>query len=229
MLYIPVVFIVGYLFGSVPFGLLLTKWAGYGDIREIGSGNIGATNVLRTGNRALAALTLLFDGGKGAFAILASFYIIAPLFFPSCMAIDCVPGFACTCYPDNIPVLFSAMAGFGAVTGHCLPVWLKFKGGKGVATTLGTLLAAVPFAGLAACATWLAMAFIFRISSLSALTALAIAPIVTGFVYGWVPAGICLLISALVWYRHKDNIKRLLKGEEPKIGKKKEQEEARSA
>ena len=110
------------------------------------------------------------------------------------------------------------LAGFFAILGHCFPVWLKFKGGKGVATTLGVLLAAVPYAGLAACATWLLIAFLFKYSSLAALIAVAVAPVVTLFVYGPTSSFICLLITLLVWWRHKENIKRLLNGTEPKIG-----------
>ncbi|MCB9988504.1 MAG: glycerol-3-phosphate 1-O-acyltransferase PlsY [Rhodospirillales bacterium] len=204
-----VFFFLAYLIGSIPFGLLLTRIAGLGDIRQIGSGNIGATNVLRTGNKKLAALTLLLDGGKGAAVVL-----LYSALYPYTPSQDSAP-----------PGLFIAtylLIGFLAILGHNFPVWLKFRGGKGVATTLGVLLAAVPWAGVAACLVWLTTAFISRISSLSALVALAIAPVVTFFVYGAEPAGICLLITALGYTRHKDNIKRLLKGEEPKIGKKKD-------
>ncbi len=188
--------LLGYLIGSIPFGLVLCYIFGYGDIRKIGSGNIGATNVLRTGNKPLALATLVLDSGKGAAAVALAVY-----FF------------------DFHPALITAL---GAVLGHCFPVWLKFKGGKGVATTLGTLLAAVPFTGLIACATWLVTAAAFRYSSLSALTALALAPVTAFFLYGVPASVIAFLIAAIVWYRHKDNINRLLKGEEPKIGKKKE-------
>ncbi len=185
--------ILGYLLGSIPFGLLLAKLAGHGDIRNIGSGNIGATNVLRTGNKKLAILTLLLDGSKGAFAI-----------------------FITGTFVNQESAL---IAGIFAIIGHCYPVWLKFKGGKGVATALGVFLAAVPFAGAIACATWLTTALISKTSSLSALIAVLTVPLVTFFVYGPAPATIALLITALIWWRHKDNIKRLIKGEEPKIGK----------
>lgn len=121
----------------------------------------------------------------------------------------------------NFEFTSAAWLGLLAILGHCFPIWLKFKGGKGVATALGVLLAAVPYAGLSACATWLLMAFIFKYSSLAALVALAVAPVVTLFVYGAHPAGVCALIALLVWARHAANIKRLLKGEEPKIGAKK--------
>ncbi|MCD8519863.1 MAG: glycerol-3-phosphate 1-O-acyltransferase PlsY [Alphaproteobacteria bacterium] len=202
-------FLMAYLIGSIPFGLVLTKLAGYGDIRQIGSGNIGATNVLRTGNKLLALATLILDSGKGAFAVIVVglFYNIHHFYFPAE-------------YPWD-PAIIMALTGLFAILGHCFPVWLKFKGGKGVATTIGTLLAAVPYAGLAACIVWLLMAFTFRISSLAALTAMAAAPLVTLYFYGVTPAVICALITILVFWRHKDNIKRLLKGEEPRIGKKK--------
>ncbi len=194
--------ILGYIIGSIPFGFILTKVFIKTDIRAIGSGNIGATNVLRTGNKKLALATLLLDAGKGAILI-AVMYVYALQF-------------------GSIAVM---LAGLGAIFGHCFPIWLKFKGGKGVATALGVLLTAVPYAGLAACATWLITAKITKISSLSALIAVLVAPIVTLFIYGAVPAGICALIALLVWVRHKDNIKRILNGEEPKIGEKKKEEE----
>ena len=184
-----------YLLGSTPFGLLLCKIFGYGDIRTIGSGNIGATNVLRTGNKPLAFATLILDSGKGLLAVVISALIIGEF-----GAHD-----------------FLLVCGFAAILGHCYPIWLKFKGGKGVATTLGTLLAAVPLAGVAACVTWLVVALVFKISSLSALVALGVAPIVVFFVYGSAPAVICVLISGLVFWKHRENIKRLLNGTEPKI------------
>lgn len=186
--------VTGYLIGSIPFGLLLSKFFGYGDIRKIGSGNIGATNVLRTGNKKLAALTLLLDGLKGFCAV---FLLSAPDFL-------------------------QVSVGLCAIIGHCFPVWLKFKGGKGVATALGVLLAAVPYAGLAACSVWLAAAFLFKISSLAALLAFLVAPLVTLIFYGVTPAFVCALITLLIFMRHRANISRLIKGEEPKIGKKKE-------
>ena len=187
--------IAGYLIGSIPFGLLLTKMAGYGDIRNIGSGNIGATNVLRTGNKKLAALTLLLDGGKGAAAVLLA---------------QCV-----MTYDAGLA------AALGAFLGHLFPVWLKFRGGKGVATTLGILLALEPCLGLACCFIWLAMAMLFRYSSLSALVAVALAPVYA--IWLGTPAMIWfgIGVAILCWLRHHENIRRLLKGEEPKIGKKK--------
>ena len=185
--------LAGYLLGSIPFGLLLTRLAGLGDIRRIGSGNIGATNVLRTGHKVLAALTLLLDGGKGAAAVLL----------------------AGRMGPD-----MAVLAGAGAVVGHLLPVWLRFRGGKGVATGLGVLLAAAWPAGLAACATWLAVALLFRYSSLAALLAFLLAPL-----YAWQladpqQAQLAGFVALLVWLRHIANIRRLLRGEEPKIGAK---------
>lgn len=185
----------GYLFGSIPFGLVLCYLAGYGDIRKIGSGNIGATNVLRTGNKLLAFLTLLLDSSKGLIAVL-----LAAAFF------------------DKHAMFGAAL---GAVLGHNFPIWLKFKGGKGVATTIGTFLALSWPVGLATCGAWLVTAAITRISSLSALIALALAPI---FVASFgEPKQVYLvgLISLIGWIRHKDNITRILNGTEPKIGKKK--------
>ncbi len=190
--YLLAAFLGGYLLGSIPFGLLLARLAGLGDIRSIGSGSIGATNVLRTGRKGLAAATLLLDGGKGAGAVL-----LAGLWGPD-------------------PQL---MAALGAVLGHIFPFWLRFQGGKGVATVLGVLLALAWQAGLAACATWLAVAGLLRYSSLAALVALAAAPL-----YVWLftrdlqLVELIAVLAAMVWIRHRVNIARLLKGEEPKIG-----------
>ncbi len=186
---------LGYLLGSVPFGLVLVRMAGLGDIRKLGSGNIGATNVLRTGRKDLALATLLLDSGKGAIAVLVA----------SHWGLQAEMG-----------------AAFGAFLGHLFPVWLKFKGGKGVATTLGILLAFVPFAGLAACLTWAATAAVTRISSLSALMAMLLAPFFTAWFYR---PELCWLIGTMaiiVWYKHKENIRRIIAGTEPKIGKKKD-------
>jgi len=187
--------LIGYLLGSVPFGLVLTKAAGLGDIRAIGSGNIGATNVLRTGRKGLALATLLLDGGKGAIAALVAMVLAGH---------------------DAMLV-----AAFAAVLGHNFPVWLKFKGGKGVATTLGTLIAVAWPVGLACCATWLLVAKLFRISSLAALVALALAPAYALVIADPATAAMALGLAVLGFIRHKANIRRLLKGEEPKIGKKK--------
>jgi len=186
--------VAGYLLGSIPFGLVLTRLAGLGDIRAIGSGNIGATNVLRTGRKGLALATLLLDGGKGAIAALAALALAGR---------------------DAMLI-----AGLAAVLGHNFPVWLRFKGGKGVATTLGTLIACAWPVGLAAVATWLATAALFRISSLAALAALALAPAYALLVDGKT-ALMALGLAILGFIRHEANIRRLLKGEEPRIGDKK--------
>ena len=186
----------GYLLGSLPFGLILTSLAGQGDLRKIGSGNIGATNVLRTGNKFLALATLILDGGKGALAVL-----LATIIFQE-------------------PTLIY-YAGGGAFLGHIYPIFLKFKGGKGVATFLGTLLAiSWPF-GLFCCLTWFLITLIFRISSLSALAAAFMAPLYSFFIFDNSSLAIftCML-CIMIFIRHSDNIKRLLSGSEPKIGKK---------
>lgn len=182
----------GYLLGSIPFGLLLTRMAGLGDIRRLGSGNIGATNVLRTGSKKLAILTLLLDGAKGAVAAL-----VAGAFAPG----------------------LALVAAFGAFLGHLFPVWLGFKGGKGVATYLGVVLALSWPLGLAVIATWLATAYLFRISSLAALVAAAIAPLFAYLFAGPAVAILTALMSALVFIRHDTNIRRLLRGTEPRIGR----------
>lgn len=187
--------VLGYLLGAIPFGLLLTRLAGLGDIRAIGSGNIGATNVLRTGRKGLALGTLLLDGGKGAFAVFVARWLAGT---------------------DA-----GLVAGFGAVIGHNFPVWLHFKGGKGVATTLGVLLIAAWPVGLGGCLTWLVVALIFRISSLSALTALALSPLYA-FLFA-TPAHIILAatLAILSFIRHRANIVRLIAGTEPRIDGKK--------
>ncbi len=182
--------ILGYLLGSVPFGLVITKAAGLGDIRKIGSGNIGATNVLRTGHKDLALATLLLDGGKGAIAV----------------AIGYLAGWR----PE--------IAGAAAFLGHLFPVWLGFKGGKGVATFMGTLFALHWPAGIFAGATWLVVAKVSRYSSLSALTAAAATPFIF-FAMGKVAFAIAaVFMTALILVRHRANIVRLLAGAEPKIG-----------
>jgi glycerol-3-phosphate acyltransferase PlsY len=191
--YLIAALVGGYLLGSVPFGLLVTRLAGLGDLRRMGSGNIGTTNVLRTGRKDLAAATLLLDAGKGAAAVL-----LAGLFGPDT----------------------ALMAALGAVLGHLFPVWLRFRGGKGVATTLGVLLALAWPVGLAACATWLLVALVVRISSAAALVATALAPLWTWLIREDLQlAEMCLILAALVWVRHWQNIGRLIRGKEPKIGR----------
>jgi glycerol-3-phosphate acyltransferase PlsY len=185
---------VGYLLGSIPWGLLLTRAAGLGDIRAIGSGNIGATNVLRTGNKPLAAATLALDIGKGALAL----------------------GLASWLWGPDAGLL----AGFGAMLGHAFPVWLGFKGGKGVATGGGVLLAAAWWMGLGAALVWLAVAVVTRISSAAAMAACAAAPVIAVVAGRWDLALFSAGIAALVAWRHKTNLGRLLAGTEPRIGRK---------
>lgn len=183
---------IGYFLGSIPFGLLLTRVAGAGDLRAIGSGNIGATNVLRTGRKGLAAATLLLDGAKGALAVWIGSKIL--------------PGEG------------AALAGLFAFLGHCYPIWLKFKGGKGVATMLGVVLALNWVIGLVFAAVWLGIVALVRISSLGGMTAAISAPIVA-FLAGrteQLPA-FAIMAAVLLW-RHRSNIARLLRGEEPRVG-----------
>ena len=184
----------GYLLGSIPFGLLLTRAAGLGDVRSIGSGNIGATNVLRTGNKGLAAATLLLDALKGTAAVLLAAAYASPI---EAMA-----------------------AGFGAFLGHLFPVWLGFKGGKGVATYLGVLLGLSWKGALLFALVWLGAAFASRYSSLAALTVAVIVPIGLYFLAGPAVAGLFLLMSGLVFYKHRANIQRLMAGTESRIGSK---------
>jgi acyl phosphate:glycerol-3-phosphate acyltransferase len=192
----------GYLVGSIPFGVLLTRAAGAGDVRSIGSGNIGATNVLRTGRKDLALATLILDAGKGAAALLIARAIT-----------------------DNDAV--AAIAGGAAFLGHLYPVWLGFKGGKGVATFFGLMLAAAWPLGLVAAAVWLLTAAVFRVSSLSALVATVVTPVLALMPIALLnlPTSnsvflLALAAMALIWLRHFDNIIRLIKGKEPRIGTK---------
>jgi glycerol-3-phosphate acyltransferase PlsY len=188
--------LLGYLLGSIPFGLLLTKLAGLGDIRGIGSGNIGATNVLRTGRKSLAAATVVLDGLKGAAAVLIAEKLL---------------------YDRDTALL----AGLAAVLGHLFPVWLRFKGGKGVATGLGVLLAAAWPIGLVACAVWLVVAAAARFSSLAALAAFASAPALALIVEDFSVVKLAFTIAVLVFVRHQANIRRLFAGTEPRIGRSK--------
>ncbi len=189
-----VAFAFGYLLGSIPFGLILTKLAGYGDVRRLGSGNIGATNVLRTGNKALALLTLLLDGLKGTAAVLIASRWGEPA---------------------------ALLAGLGAFLGHLFPVWLGFRGGKGVATYIGVLLGLAWQAALAFAVIWLAVAALTRYSSLAALVASAAVPAVLLAMGNLPVALLSLLFTPLLYWRHRDNIRRLLRGEEGRIGARK--------
>ncbi|KKB83843.1 glycerol-3-phosphate acyltransferase [Devosia limi DSM 17137] len=187
--------ILGYLCGSVPFGLLLTRAAGLGDIRAIGSGNIGATNVLRTGNRWIAAATLILDAGKAALPILIARYY----------------------WGEEA----ARIAAIGAFLGHCFPVWLGFKGGKGVSVMIGSLLALSWPVGLIFCAVWLIIAFSQKMSSLAALTAAATAPIFAFALADEWLAGTVALLAVVLFYQHRENIVRLMNRTEPKIGSEK--------
>jgi glycerol-3-phosphate acyltransferase PlsY len=191
---LALVAIAAYLLGSVPFGIVMTRLFGLGDLRQIGSGNIGATNVLRTGNKTAAALTLILDAGKGGIAVLIARALVGE---------------------DAAQI-----AGLAAFFGHCFPVFLGFRGGKGVATFLGTLLALFWPAGIAACLTWLLVAAVSRISSLSALVAAVASPVWVQLLGRPEAVLLCILLAALILLRHRDNIRRLQEGTEPKIGKK---------
>ncbi|MFK7746451.1 MAG: glycerol-3-phosphate 1-O-acyltransferase PlsY [Roseobacter sp.] len=185
--------VIGYLLGSIPFGIVLARVMGLGNLRDIGSGNIGATNVLRTGNKAAAFLTLLLDGAKGAVAVLLARAIAGE---------------------DAAQV-----AAFAAMIGHCYPVWLKFAGGKGVATFLGILLALHFMAGLAACLAWLTGAAATRISSMGALVS-AVASVPLMWAWGYPGALLAAALGVLIFWRHRANIARIEAGTEPKIGQK---------
>ncbi|MCG6557584.1 glycerol-3-phosphate 1-O-acyltransferase PlsY [Ruegeria sp. 1NDH52C] len=186
--------LIGYGLGSIPFGLLLSRIMGLGNLRQIGSGNIGATNVLRTGSKKAAALTLLLDGGKGAVAVL-----LARVFAGEDAA---------------------QLAALAAFLGHCYPVWLGFKGGKGVATFLGLWLALAWPVGIACCLTWLVVAFVTRISSLSALAAAASSTLWLVFLGHGTTLFLGIALTLLVYWRHSANIARLKAGTEPRIGQK---------
>lgn len=196
------IFIFGYFLGSIPFGLILTKISGLGDIRKIGSGNIGATNVLRTGNKKIALFTLLLDGGKGAVAIYLITIILPKVFDNN---INMVEFYQCT-------------VAISAVIGHCFPIWLKFRGGKGVATGFGVILSLNLNIGIVALLIWVLIAKIFKISSMSALIAYFLIPILmfyyeTEFIYFFSS----FIISLICFVQHRENIKRLINRSEPKI------------
>ena len=192
--FLPVAFLIGYLLGSIPFGLVLTRLAGTQDLRSIGSGNIGATNVLRTGRKGLAAATLLLDMLKGTAAVVISGYFGGP---------------------DA-----AMLAGLGAFLGHIFPVWLKFKGGKGVAVYIGILLGLFWPAAIAFCVIWLAVAFASRYSSLSALIASLVTPLLLWWFGHLVLAALFAVLTLLLFYMHRENIKRLQAGTESRIGRK---------
>lgn len=191
---LAIVLLFGYLLGSIPFGLVLTKMAGLGDLRSIGSGNIGATNVLRTGNKKLAAATLLLDALKATAAALIAHAVFG-----------------------HNAALFG---GFAAFIGHLFPVWLGFKGGKGVATYIGTLLGVAPLMVLIFAVAWLSVAFITRYSSLSALVATLVIPVVLWILGVEEAAVVTAVMTVITYWRHKQNIERLIAGTESKIGKK---------
>jgi acyl phosphate:glycerol-3-phosphate acyltransferase len=204
----------GYLLGSIPFGLVIVKAAGLGDIRAIGSGNIGATNVLRTGRKELALATLLLDSGKAAIALLVAKWAFGQALWGNA-------GLGAQC---------GFIAGAAAFLGHCFPVWLKFQGGKGVATFFGVLFAGLPLVGLASGAIWILTAVLFRFSSLGSLMAAGLAPVVAfALKEGAWGVGFCALLAALIFWRHKANIERLLSGQEPKIGAKSKSAETNEA
>jgi glycerol-3-phosphate acyltransferase PlsY len=183
----------GYLAGSIPFGVIVARLFRLGDLRKIGSGNIGATNVLRTGSKLAALTTLLLDAAKGALPV--------------------------AIFLSTSGDLAGQAAGLGAFLGHCFPVWLRFRGGKGVSTWLGVMLAIHPLTWVAVCLTWLAAAVVTRISSMGALAAAASGPLWLILFGRWEAVLLATILGLLVWLRHHANIRRILRGEEPKIGK----------
>lgn len=186
---------IGYLLGSIPFGMVIARMMNLGNLRDIGSGNIGATNVLRTGNKTAAILTLLLDGAKGAVVLLLARNVAG----------------------EDAAQLAAVMA----MIGHCFPVWLRFEGGKGVATFLGIMLAYAFPVGIACCAAWLIAALISRISSMAALVSVAASTIVLIFMGAGTAVAMSLFLTLLIFYRHRANIQRIRSGTEPKIGAKK--------
>ena len=187
-----IVFVLAYILGSIPFGILISKVFGLGNLRNLGSGNIGATNVLRTGNRFAALLTLILDGSKGLLGVILARFI-----------------------SEDAAITASVCV----ILGHIYPIWLKFVGGKGVATFFGALLALNLMAGILVCLVWLSVAFFYRYSSLAAIISSISAPIWISLFYGNDALVVTLIMTILVLYRHKDNIRRLADGSESKIGK----------
>ena len=208
--------LIGYALGSIPFGLILTRIAGAGDLRAIGSGNIGATNVLRTGRKGLAAGTLLLDALKGTVAVVLAANLLGdpdPIVATAAGEIALDP-------MDRGAELAAAIAAVFAMIGHCFPVWLRFRGGKGVATYLGTLLPLFWPAAIAFAAIWLSTAYMTRYSSLSALVAVGVIPLMAFILGEGVAANALIAMGVLVFYRHGDNIRRLREGTESRIGSK---------
>jgi len=203
--------LLGYLLGSIPFGLILTRLAGTEDIRKIGSGSIGGTNVLRTGRKDLALLTVLFDLAKAAVATLIAFYLIPadPIYFCG--------------LPTTANMLAGLSAGLAAIIGHCFPVWLKFKGGKGIASAFGYIIVTAPTVAGLSLITWLLVAFATRYSSLSAIIAAILLPVYTFFFADPIVNVFYIPLVLLVLVRHRANIARLLKGQESKISFKKKE------
>ena len=191
---------LSYLIGSIPWGLVVGKMAGLDDIRKSGSGNIGATNMLRLGGKKLGLITLILDMGKGALPVFLTYIMITSM---------------------TNPQPFMMIAGLSALLGHMFPIWLKFKGGKGVATTLGIYFGFSPVLGLLVCAFWLSSAIVYRISSLAALVAVSIAPAIGSYLFDKEFGVFCIVIMVLIWLKHHANVKRLCLKTEPKIGKSK--------
>ena len=205
---------VGYLLGSIPFGLLVTQAAGLGDVRKIGSGNIGATNVLRTGRKGLAAATLFLDALKGAVAV----YLVLLVWW------SFAPPASSTLQAERVSIAdvgiyTSGAAAFGAMLGHCFPIWLKFRGGKGVATFVGVLFALFPLGALAFAIVWLSIAYLTRYSSLAALGAVGVMPLIAWLLGAGFVGLVLLGMAIVVVYRHSENIARLRAGTESQIGR----------